>query len=139
MIGQLKNKSLADLKLVNSLDSLEEWRVNYLGRKGELTKILRSIGSLPDDQRKKIGYESNLLRVLLEDQYKKIKPKLESNLSVYSSIDITLPGRKGDIGRLHPITSIIREISSAFADMGFNILEGTESEIEHYNFDLFSY
>jgi phenylalanyl-tRNA synthetase alpha chain len=136
LIGQLKNKSLADLKLVNSLDSLEEWRVNYLGRKGELTKILRSIGSLPDDQRKKIGYESNLLRVLLEDQYKKIKPKLESNLSVYSSIDITLPGRKGDIGRLHPITSIIREISSAFADMGFNILEGTESEIEHYNFDL---
>ena len=135
MIEQLKNKSLTELESVESIDSLEKWRVKYLGRKGELTNILRGIGSLPDDERRTIGSQSNSLRVLLEEKYKKAKPTLEKNLS-HNSVDITLPGRTRNKGRLHPITSMIREISDAFSDMGFTIVEGNESELEHYNFDL---
>lgn len=135
MIEQLKNKSLTELESVESIDSLEKWRVKYLGRKGELTNILRGIGSLPDDERRTIGSQSNSLRVLLEEKYKKAKPTLEKNLT-HNSVDITLPGRTRNKGRLHPITSIIREISDAFSDMGFTIVEGNESELEHYNFDL---
>ena len=135
MIEQLKNKSLTELQSVKSIDSLEQWRVKYLGRKGELTNILRGIGSLPDNERRLIGSQSNSLRILLEDQYKKTKPTLEKILT-HNSIDITLPGRTRNKGRLHPITSIIREISDAFSDMGFSIVEGSESELEHYNFDL---
>ena len=135
MIEQLKNKSLTELESVESIDSLEKWRVKYLGRKGELTNILRGIGSLPDDERRTIGSQSNSLRVLLEEKYKKAKPTLEKNLT-HNSVDITLPGRTRNKGRLHPITSIIREISDAFSDMGFSIVEGNESELEHYNFDL---
>ena len=135
MIEQLKNKSLTELQSVKSIDSLEQWRVKYLGRKGELTNILRSIGSLPDNERRIIGSQSNSLRVLLEEQYKKTKPTLVKNLT-HDSLDISLPGRTRYKGRLHPITSIIREISDAFSDMGFSIVEGSESELEHYNFDL---
>ncbi|MBI64142.1 MAG: phenylalanine--tRNA ligase subunit alpha [Chloroflexi bacterium] len=135
MIEELKNKSLTELESVKSVDSLEQWRVKYLGRKGELTSILRGIGSLPDNERRLIGSQSNSLRGLLEEQYKKIKPTLEKNLT-HDSVDITLPGRTRTKGRLHPITSIIREISEAFSDMGFSIVEGNESELEHYNFDL---
>ena len=135
MIEQLKNKSLTELESVESIDSLEKWRVKYLGRKGELTNILRGIGSLPDDERRTIGSQSNSLRVLLEEKYKKTKPTLEKNLT-HNSVDITLPGRTRNKGRLHPITSMIREISDAFSDMGFTIVEGNESELEHYNFDL---
>lgn len=135
MIEQLKNKSLTELESVESIDSLEKWRVKYLGRKGELTNILRGIGSLPDHERRTIGSQSNSLRVLLEEKYKKAKPTLEKNLT-HNSVDITLPGRTRNKGRLHPITSIIREISDAFSDMGFTIVEGNESELEHYNFDL---
>ena len=135
MIEQLKNKSLTELESVESIDSLEKWRVKYLGRKGELTNILRGIGSLPDDERRTIGSQSNSLRVLLEEKYKKAKPTLEKNLT-HNSVDITLPGRTRNKGRLHPITSMIREISDAFSDMGFTIVEGNESELEHYNFDL---
>ena len=135
MIEQLKNKSLTELQSVKSIDSLEQWRVKYLGRKGELTNILRGIGSLPDNERRLIGSQSNSLRILLEDQYKKTKPTLENSLT-HNSVDITLPGRTRNKGRLHPITSIIREISDAFSDMGFSIVEGSESELEHYNFDL---
>ena len=79
MIEELKNKSLTELESVKSVDSLEQWRVKYLGRKGELTNILRSIGSLPDNERRIIGSQSNSLRGLLEEQYKKIKPTLEKN------------------------------------------------------------
>tara|TARA_Y100000590_G_scaffold465165_1_gene636661 strand:- start:6360 stop:7331 length:972 start_codon:yes stop_codon:yes gene_type:complete len=135
LIEELKNKSLTELESVKSVDSLEQWRVKYLGRKGELTSILRGIGSLPDNERRLIGSQSNSLRGLLEEQYKKIKPTLEKNLT-HDSVDITLPGRTRTKGRLHPITSIIREISEAFSDMGFSIVEGNESELEHYNFDL---
>jgi len=135
LIEQLKNKSLTELESVESIDSLEKWRVKYLGRKGELTNILRGIGSLPDDERRTIGSQSNSLRVLLEEKYKKAKPTLEKNLT-HNSVDITLPGRTRNKGRLHPITSMIREISDAFSDMGFTIVEGNESELEHYNFDL---
>jgi len=135
LIEQLKNKSLTELQSVKSIDSLEQWRVKYLGRKGELTNILRSIGSLPDNERRIIGSQSNSLRVLLEEQYKKTKPTLVKNLT-HDSLDISLPGRTRYKGRLHPITSIIREISDAFSDMGFSIVEGSESELEHYNFDL---
>ena len=109
MIEQLKNKSLTELQSVKSIDSLEQWRVKYLGRKGELTNILRSIGSLPDNERRIIGSQSNSLRVLLEEQYKKTKPTLVKNLT-HDSLDISLPAKSpGRAGRYlistFPITS----------------------------------
>ena len=136
MIQEIKKKAISDLQRITSVELLEQWRIEYLGRNSQLTSILRNIRSLPESERKTVGSETNTLKELLQFEYKKFKSNLGKTNTSNNSVDVTLPGRKGNVGGLHPITSIIREITSAFGDMGFSVVEGTETELEHYNFDL---
>lgn len=133
----IKLEALSDLGNLDSIDQLENWRVKYLGRKGNLTNILRGISTLPVDDRKIVGTEANKLRSSLEEEYEEALSTIKSGqYDQVDSIDITLPGRKPKIGRLHPSTNMIREIVHAFNEMGFQTVEGSEIELEKYNFDM---
>lgn len=122
-----------------NIDALEKKRLEYLGRKGALTAILRSLKDLPLEKRRVVGEEANRLRGEIESMLAKKKMELEevTRESVLKKewLDVTRPGIKSEKGRLHPITQIIREITAIFSSMGFEVAEGPEVETEYYNFD----
>ena len=120
--------------------ALESWRVSYLGRNGRLTTLLRGLGSLDPEERRLVGAEANRAKVLLEqrlaERQRALKEAETTLLLAEDRIDVTLPGRPVPLGRLHPITQVVREVCAAFVSMGFDIVEGPEVEWEQYNFDL---
>ena len=136
-LDDIKLQAISEIDSLGSVDQLENWRVRYLGRRGDLTNILRGISNLPVDDRKIVGAKANKLRILLEKKYEVNLSLIKSgNHDSQDAIDITLPGRKVKMGRLHPSTSIMREIVHAFNEMGFQTVEGDEVELEKYNFDM---
>ena len=136
-LDDIKLQAISEIDSLVSVDQLENWRVRYLGRRGDLTNILRGISNLPVDDRKIVGAKANKLRILLEKKYEVNLSLIKSgNHDSQDAIDVTLPGRKVKIGRLHPSTSIMREIVHAFNEMGFQTVEGDEVELEKYNFDM---
>ena len=139
-IEDLQQEALAELDRQGTLDDIEQWRVSYLGRKGRLTGMLRTIGSLSPDQRRTIGSLANQSKVLLEERLAQrvqaLKEEEIDRVTGGERIDVTLPGRPVAIGRLHPTTQIVREICDAFVAMGFQIVEGPEVEWDRYNFEM---
>ena len=136
-IEDLKNLAINDLKsLARDTDSLENWRINYLGRNGKLSSLMKILISIPNDEKKIIGPKINQLKVELNQIFSRHKNLLDSNTTTDNNYDVSLPGMKLQFGNYHPTTLIIREICNAFAGMGFEILEGKEIETEKYNFDL---
>ena len=135
---QLKTKALKELDGIDGISELEQWRVRYLGRKGELTLILRGLAGLPPEERKALGAQANQVKASLEDALKQKEQALnEAQLAAAKreTIDITLPGRPFHLGRLHPITQTLQEICDIFASMGFLVVEGPEAEWDYYNFE----
>ncbi|MCH7740437.1 MAG: phenylalanine--tRNA ligase subunit alpha [Chloroflexi bacterium] len=136
LIETLRASALAELGEASDGGELDEWRVRYLGRKGQLTSILRSLASLPVEERRTVGAAANQLRTALEEQLQARTDELRNALSTAAEqLDVTLPGRRGHRGGLHPVTQTIRDITDAFAAMGFQTVEGPEVELERYNFD----
>ncbi|MDG2101927.1 MAG: phenylalanine--tRNA ligase subunit alpha [Dehalococcoidia bacterium] len=137
-IKDLKKSAKDDLKsLAKDIDSLENWRIDYLGRNGQLSSLMKILATIPNEDKKIIGPKINQLKVDLNELFSNRKDSLDSNFSsIEENYDISLPGRKIELGNYHPTTLIIREICNAFASMGFEILEGNEIETEKYNFDL---
>jgi phenylalanyl-tRNA synthetase alpha chain len=135
-VEELKAAAAAALDSADSSEQLEAWRVEFTGRKGRLTSLLRGLGSLDIDRRKVVGAAANRLRGDLESLYDERESESKSSQAPVGSIDITLPGRKPSLGGLHPSTQMIREITQAFNEMGFQTVEGPEVELEKYNFDM---
>ena len=139
-VEELQYEALARLEQLGTSDALEGWRVSYLGRRGLLTGMLRSIGSLTADQRRAVGSLANQSKLLLEqrlaERLQDLKQAEMDRLAEAERIDVTLPGRPINTGRLHPTTQIVREICDAFVAMGFQIVEGPEVEWDHYNFEM---
>ena len=139
-LDELRDKALEELEAVDSLDELGKWRVEYLGRKGRLTNILRNLKDLPQEERQQVGGQANKLKTLLEGALSQTESKIKegrvSSLVEAESIDVTRPGRPVSLGRLHPVTQVMREICDAFVAMGFQVVEGPEVEWERYNFEL---
>ena len=135
-IDRLRTEAEKDLSAAGDTDSgVEAWRVKYLGRRGALTAALRSLGALPDSDRRSVGAAANQakshLEALLAERRAATAAPTSSN-----GIDVTLPGRRPMRGRLHPSTQINREILAAFNAMGFQTVEGPQVEWERYNFDM---
>jgi len=135
-VEQLREAAVAALNSADSSDQIESWRVDFLGRKGRLTALLRGLGSLEIEERKVVGAAANLLRADLDSLYEKRERQARSSDTPAGSLDVTLPGRKPALGGLHPSTQMIREITQAFNEMGFQTVEGPEVELEKYNFDM---
>jgi len=138
-LGDLKSNALQELEGISNFKELESWRVHYLGRRSELTNILRSLTTLPLEEKKAIGARANEVKSFLEDSLKQ-KGQTLRELELAASaeeehIDITLPGRHLPRGRLHPITQTLNEICDIFTSMGFQVVEGPEVEWDYYNFE----
>ena len=135
-VEQLREAAVSALNAADSSDQIDSWRVDFLGRKGRLTALLRGLGSLEIEERKVVGAAANLLRADLDSLYEKREREARSSDVPAGSLDVTLPGRKPALGGLHPSTQMIREITQAFNEMGFQTVEGPEVELEKYNFDM---
>ena len=137
---ELGSTALAELESVSSESELEEWRVEYLGRRGQVSLHLRNIGSLPPEERREAGAALNRLKHQLSGAFDETAQRLaDSDIADdadASAIDITLPGRRSNLGGLHPSEMMMREILEVFNDMGFQTVEGPIVELEKYNFDM---
>ncbi len=133
----LETSALSRIKDAANLQSIESLRVQYLGRKGELTAILRDMGSLSAEERPKIGKLGNELKNRLEKAFDESVARLGNRTSTgkRSPIDYTLPGRRGYAGKVHPVTRVYRQIVDIFLGMGFDLAEGPEVELDYYNFE----
>ena len=138
-IEELRNEARTAIDAAPDAAALEDIRVRYLGRKAELTAILRGIGELPPEQRGPVGKTGNQARVELEGLLGAAKEKLEAaelNARISGeSIDVTLPGTPPvRLGHLHPLTRTRREIEDVFVGLGYKVMEGPEVEHDYYNF-----
>ncbi|HEV8638967.1 MAG TPA: phenylalanine--tRNA ligase subunit alpha [Chloroflexota bacterium] len=141
MIDQLENlrqRALAELAAARERDALEEWRVRYLGdRRGELTRLLRGLSSVPPAARPAVGKAANELKDALESAFRERKSAFEEQAAAaVGGIDVTLPGRRVPLGQIHPTTRAVREIVALFDALGFRVVEGPEVEWDRYNFEL---
>lgn len=133
-IDEIKSRAENEIKNCADLKSLEDLKIKYLGRKGELNQILRSLGDLSLEEKKVIGPRAQSLRNELDILIENKKDEFLSKKSG-SSLDITRPGKKIKIGHLHPLSIIDKEIREVFKAMNFSVLEGPEVESDYYNFD----
>tara|TARA_Y100000590_G_scaffold212548_1_gene240861 strand:+ start:7276 stop:8322 length:1047 start_codon:yes stop_codon:yes gene_type:complete len=136
-LSELKVRALQSLNGIDDTEALDSWRVDYLGRRGELTQILRGLSDLDNDDRRHVGSLANNIKSELEQSLSDHQQSLKDReLAGRTQFDVTLPGRSIDMGRLHPTTQIVREICDAFVSMGFQIAEGPEVEWDRYNFEM---
>ncbi len=139
-LEKLKNQALEDIEGCASLSELENIRIRVLGKKGELTAALRSMKDIPEQQRPAFGKSVNELRDLitgaLEVKLSAIELSGKEERLAAEAIDVTLPGKKSDIGALHPLTKTYYEIRDIFVSMGFEVMDGPEVELEQYNFEM---
>lgn len=133
-IKELKRRALGEAESIESRERLESFRVEYLGRKGQLTNILRSLKDLPVGERKSAGEAANKLKAELEEVVI-FKEREIGALGEDDTIDVTRPGKKISLGHLHPLTKIEEEIRDIFTSLNFSVVEGPELETEYYNFD----
>ncbi len=118
---------------------LDQIRVQYLGKKGELTQLLKTLGKLPAEDRRAAGQEINAAKNQLSDAINRCRDELQSraeaNQLKAESIDVSLPGRRHEIGGLHPVTRTMERIEGFFAGVGFEVAEGPEIEDDYHNFE----
>ena len=119
--------------------NLEELRIKYLGKKGELTTILRGMGALTPEERPIVGQLANEVRAEIEGAIKERSTELAAkelvNKLVAEKVDVTVPGKAPAMGHIHPLTATQRELENIFIGMGFSIIEGPEVEYDYYNFE----
>jgi len=139
ILNDIKKKVQEELSKISSLKAVEELRVKYLGRKGEITSLLKRIPELPPEKRKDFGKACNELKKeiesFIEEKIQKLKEIEKQKKIKEEYIDITLPGRKVPSGVLHPITKTLIEIVNIFTSMGFAVAKGPEIETDFYNFE----
>ena len=136
---ELKDKALKAIVEADSLESLEALRIKYLGKKGELTAILKQMGRLSAEERPIMGQLANQLRAELESSIETTRAKLEAaaleaRLKL-EAVDVTIPGDELKLGHKHPMYKALDEIKDIFVGMGFTVLDGPEVELASYNFD----
>lgn len=132
---KIKQEVLDALNKITEVDSLRNLEIKYLGRKGEFTKILRSISDLQGEERKEIGQLANQAKEELIDKFEEIKTRILGSVKGDEGADVTLPGKKISRGHLHPLTAIQNELSDLFTSLGFLVLDGPELESEYYCFE----
>lgn len=138
-LNNIRVQAENELAAAETIQDMENIRVKYLGKKGELTSVLRGMGSLSAEERPVIGQMANEVREALETKIEEIKKKLlekERNAKLSQEvIDVTIPGRRRVLGKKHPLTIVMDEIKEVFIGMGYEIAEGPEVEKDYYNFE----
>ncbi|MCR5664736.1 MAG: phenylalanine--tRNA ligase subunit alpha [Oscillospiraceae bacterium] len=139
LMQKLREASLLAVSQAQDVELLEELRVRYLGKKGELTGILRQMGKLSAEERPVMGQLANQLRGDIESAIEERRAELGKALLErrlqQEALDVTLPGEKDRLGHKHPMYNVLDQIKDIFIGMGFEILDGPEVELAEYNFD----
>tara|TARA_B100001142_G_C14341451_1_gene658068 strand:+ start:704 stop:1753 length:1050 start_codon:yes stop_codon:yes gene_type:complete len=133
---ELRLKAIEKFDLISNLEQLEEFKTELLGRKGSITDLIKNISTLPSDAKKDAGKNANLIKIYFQELIQKKYDEYVSNddEESHKSLDFSLPGRRKSRGSFHPTTSVVREISKVFTEMGFDLAEGPEVELDEYNF-----
>lgn len=135
-LEQIKIAALGEISSDGA--DLEQIRVKYLGKKGELTAVLRGMGQLTAEERPIIGQLANDVRAEIEDSLGKRNEELKAAALVArlkeEKLDVTMPARRPLVGHTHPLTLVQRDLENIFIGMGFSIVEGPEVEYDYYNF-----
>ena len=138
-LDDLKAEATAAIKSAGDSAALEKLRVEWLGKKGRVTDLLKSLGQLDADERPKVGAEINAVKQLLNEQISERKETLQQAAIAAQlaaeALDVTLPGRREDLGALHPITRTIDRMAAYFGALGFEVVEGPEIEDDYHNFE----
>ena len=133
------NHAVADIEASDALDKLNDVRVNVLGKKGELTAVLKGMKDVAPEDRPKVGQLVNDARADIETRLEAAKAKLEAELRerklAAEVIDVTLPAKKANVGHRHPNTIALEEVERIFVGMGYEVAEGPEVEYDLYNFE----
>jgi len=137
-LAQIKQQALAALEAADTPAALEELRVKVLGKKGELTAVLKQMGKLSADERPVMGQLANAVRAEIEaklEEYKAtiIARALEEKLAS-EAIDVTIPGEPVALGHQHPMNQVLQEVKDIFVGMGYTVVDGPEVELASYNF-----
>ncbi len=139
-LQEIRERVLAELSEARQSSRLEQIRVSVLGKKGELTGLLRGMGKLPPEERPKVGQLVNEVRAALEEALDKraveLKEKEKEERLAAEAIDVTLPGPERSAGSLHPMNIALNKMIDIFVGMGYEVVEGPEVEYDHYNFEL---
>jgi phenylalanyl-tRNA synthetase alpha chain len=135
-LAALEKKALQELESVKDSFSLEQFRIAYLGKKGQLTTILKQLGTLTAEERPAAGHLANRIKEKVSQAFEQLEQKIHSRQKpVLSGVDVTLPGREPARGHLHPLTLAMQDVCAIFTRMGFCIVEGPNVEFDYYNFE----
>ena len=138
-LEQIKAQALAQIEASDALDKLNEVRVNVLGKKGELTAVLKSMKDVSPEERPKVGQMVNETREEIEKVLEEARARMEKEVREAKLkaevIDVTLPAKKALIGHRHPNTIALEEVERIFIGMGYDVVEGPEIEKDYYNFE----
>ncbi len=139
----LLKEATAKLSGAAGEEAVQDLRVRYLGKKGELTGIMKGIGALPPEERPALGQVVNVVRDRLEEQVEvalsRVRAARKEARLKEERLDVTLPGRRPPRGTKHPVTLVVEEISDIFAGLGFQVAEGPEIELDYYNFEALNF
>ena len=142
-ITDLQTRALAEISASDDLQQLDDLRVRYLGKKGEVTAQLKSLGSMEPDQRRSFGQAVNAVRDALNQAITVRRKGLESaaleQKLLSEKVDVTLPGRGEQRGGLHPVTMAMERAIGIFTKLGFDVATGPEVEDDHYNFESLNF
>lgn len=138
-LENIKKEFLDSLESIKDNKSLEELRIKFLGRKSKLTSVLRSLGTLVQEERALIGQKANALRKEIEARLEEAKHTVGQEKTGEVCVDHTLPGLPLSLGKEHPITKTIQEIIDIFSPLGFQVATGPEVETDYYNFEALNF
>ena len=137
-LEQIKQNALAALDAASTPAGLEELRVKLLGKKGELTAVLKQMGKLSPEERPVMGQLANTVRASIEEKLEARKAEihaavLESKLAS-EAVDVTIPGEEFPVGHQHPMNQVLQQIKDIFVGLGYQVVDGPEVELASYNF-----
>ena len=139
-LNAIKEAALKQIETAKDLDALNDIRVSVLGKKGELTQVLKSMKDVAPEDRPKVGQMVNDTRAAIENVLEKEKTMLQRKIREEKMkrevIDVTLPGKKKMTGHRHPNQIALEDLERVFIGMGYEVVEGPEVELDHYNFEL---
>ncbi len=138
-LNKIVQDAISQIQAVKDMDGLNEIKVAFLGKKGELTQVLKSMKEVPAEERPMVGQLVNDARTAIEDKMEEVRERLakaalEEKLTT-ETIDVTLPAKKPMMGHRHPNTIALEEVERIFVGMGYEVVEGPEVEYDYYNFE----
>ncbi len=139
LLAKIKEEALAKIQASETPDQLNDVRVNFLGKKGELTSVLKGMKDVAAEDRPKVGQLVNDTREAIENALENARTELERKVREVQMknevIDVTLPAKKMQMGHRHPNTIVMEEVERIFVGMGYEVVEGPEVETDYYNFE----